>query len=73
MLDSQKRSKIKNSKIQSWRIELSEFSYTIQYQEGKNDVVPDSFTHAHGAAVTKNLQEIHDRLCHRASLHFFIL
>ena len=30
MFDNRKRSKIKNSKIQSWRLELAEFSYAIQ-------------------------------------------
>ena len=34
MFDSRKRSKIKNSKIPSWRLELAEFSYAIQYREG---------------------------------------
>eukprot|EP00794_Sanderia_malayensis_P004469 gene4469-5063_t len=63
MFDNRKRSKIKHTKIQSWRIELSEFSYTIQYREGKNNVVPD-FIRAHCAAVTNSLQEIHARLCH---------
>ena len=64
MFDNRKRSKIKNSKIQSWRIELAEFSFTIQYREGKNNVVPDSFTRAHCAAASISLDEIHSRLCH---------
>ena len=29
MFDNRKRSKIKNTKIQSWRMELAEFSYTL--------------------------------------------
>jgi len=64
MFDNRKRSKIKNSKIQSWRLELAEFSYAIQYREGKDNVVPDSFTRAHCAAVLKSLEEIHAQLCH---------
>ena len=64
MFDNRKRSKIKNSKIQSWRLELAEFSYAIQYREGKDNVVPDSFTRAHCAAVSKSLEEIHAQLCH---------
>ena len=64
MFDNRKRSKIKNSKIQSWRLELAEFSYTIQYREGKDNVVPDSFTRAHCAAVSTSLEEIHSQLCH---------
>ena len=46
IFDNRRRSKIKNSKIQSWRMELAEFSYTIQYREGKSNTVPDSFTRA---------------------------
>ena len=64
MFDNRKRSKIKNSKIQSWRMELAEFSFTIQYREGKNNVVPDSFTRAHCAAASISLDELHSRLCH---------
>ena len=64
MFDNRKRSKIKNSKIQSWRLELAEFSYAIQYREEKDNVVPDSFTRAHCPAVSKSLEEIHAQLCH---------
>ena len=64
MFDNRKRSKIKNSKIQSWRLELAEFSYAIQYWEGKDNVVPDSFTRAHCAAVSTSMEEIHAQLCH---------
>ena len=73
MFDNRKRSKIKNSKIQSWRLELAEFSYAIQYREGKENVVPDSFTRAHCAAVLTSLEEIHAQLCHpgvTGLLHF---
>ena len=31
MIDNRKRSKIKNNKIQSWRLELASFSYTVKY------------------------------------------
>ena len=64
MFDNRKRSKIKNNKIQSWRIELAEFSYTIQYREGKSNVVADSFTRAHCSTVSSNLADIHAQLCH---------
>ena len=63
MFHNRKRSKIKNNKIQSWRIELAEFSYTIQYREGKSNVVADSFTRAHCSAVSSNLEDIHAQLC----------
>ena len=64
MFDNRKRTKIKNNKIQSWRIELAEFSYTIRYREGKSNVVADSFTRAHCSAVASNLEDIHAQLCH---------
>ena len=51
MFDNRRCSKIKNSNIQSWRIELAEFSYTIQYREGKTNTVPDSFTRAYFATA----------------------
>ena len=31
MFDNPKRTKVRNSKIQTWRIELAEFSYDIKY------------------------------------------
>ncbi|XP_042204157.1 uncharacterized protein LOC121853847 [Homarus americanus] len=44
MLDNRKRTKIKNNKIQEWRIELASFSYIIQYRPGKDNVAPDTLT-----------------------------
>ena len=73
MFNNRRRSKIKNSKIQSWRMELAEFSYTIQYRDGKNNTVPDSVTRAYCAAAATNLEDIHAQLCHPGAtrlLHF---
>ena len=64
MFDNRKRTKIKNTKIQSWRMELAEFSYTIQYSEGHCNVVPDSFTRVQCASISNNLEYIHAQLCH---------
>ena len=47
ILDNRKRTKIKNSKIQEWRVELSSYSYTIRYRPGKDNVAPDSFTRSY--------------------------
>ena len=62
MIDNRKRSKMKNNKIQSWRLELASFSYT------------DSFTRAFIASMaTSSLSEIHNVLGHRGVtrlLHF---
>ena len=67
MLDSRKRTKIKNNKIQGWRLELASFSYTITYRPGKDNVGPDTLTRAFCASATSSpnkLSEIHDQLCH---------
>ena len=67
MLDSRKRTKIKNNKIQGWRLELASFSYTITYRAGKDNVGPDTLTRGFCASATSTpnkLSEIHDRLCH---------
>ena len=46
MLDSRRRTKIKNSKVQQWKIELASFSYTIKYRSGKQNTGPDTFSRA---------------------------
>ena len=47
MFDNRKRTKIKNSKIQEWRLELASFSYTMLYRPGKQNVAPDTLTRAY--------------------------
>ena len=65
MLDNRKRTKIKNNKIQCWRLELASFGYTIKYRPGRDNVVADSLTRAYCASMsTSNLMEIHSGLCH---------
>jgi len=74
MLDNRKRTKIKNNKIQCWRLELASYSYSIQYRPGKDNVGPDALTRAFCANVSdSNLVELHDGLCHPGvtrMLHF---
>ena len=74
MNDNRKRSKIENNKIQSWRLELASFSYTVKYRPGKDNVAPDSFTRAFIASMsTSRLSEIHNGLGHPGvtrMLHF---
>jgi hypothetical protein len=74
MFDSRKRTKIKNNKIQAWRLELGSFCYTVEYRPGKDNVAPDSFTRAFSASMSSNnLEEIHIGLCHPGvtrMLHF---
>ncbi|CAK8698052.1 unnamed protein product [Clavelina lepadiformis] len=66
MLDNRRRTKIKNNKIQTWRMELASLSYTIHFRPGKLNVGADSFTRAYSASVNQNCQinDIHDMLCH---------
>ena len=44
MFDSKKKSKIKNIKIQNWRMELGAFSYEIKYRPGADNIVADALT-----------------------------
>ena len=65
MLDSRKRTKIKNNKIQCWRLELASYSYTIVYRPGKDNVAADSLTRTYcGSASGLSLTDIHAALCH---------
>ena len=76
MLDNSKRTKIKNNKIQGWRLELASFSYTITYRPGVDHVGPGTLTRAFCALVTEtnsNFSKIHNELCHPGvtrMLHF---
>jgi hypothetical protein len=66
MLDSRKRTKIKNNKIMCWRLELASFSYSIRYRPGINNVGPDTLTRAFCASVSNvesNLETLHKELC----------
>ncbi|XP_068229407.1 uncharacterized protein [Palaemon carinicauda] len=66
MLDSRKRTKIKNNKIQEWRLELASYSYTIQYRPGKQNIAPDTLTRAYCCSISSmsSLTDIHENLCH---------
>jgi len=65
MFDNRKRTKIRNNKIQGWRLELASFSYTVEHRPGKDNVAPDSFTRAYTSSMsTPSLAEIHNALCH---------
>ena len=65
MLDNRRRTKIKNNKIQCWRLELASFSYNIQYRPGKKNIAPDTLTRAFCSVMSHSqLQDIHNGLCH---------
>ena len=65
MLDSRRRTKIKNSKVQQWRIELASFSYTIKYRPSKQNTGPDTFSKAFcsSIALQSSLEKLHNNLC----------
>ena len=66
MLDSRKKTKIKNNKIMCWRLELACFSYSIRYRPGNKNVGPDTLTRAFCATISKSeskLDILHKQLC----------
>jgi transposase InsO family protein len=65
MFGKSKLGKIKNSKIQRWRIELSPFQFDIRYRPGKENIPADTLTRVCGATNSKiSLKQIHNSLCH---------
>ena len=75
MLDSRRLSKIKNNKVQKWRMELTSYSYEIKYRPGKQNFGPDTLSRAFCASLTESssLEDIHNSLCHPGvtrMLHF---
>ena len=72
MFDNCKRIKVKNNKIQCWRLELAlfSFSYDIKYRPGKENNAPDVLTRASCSAVPVcNLNMLHRDLCHPSVTH----
>lgn len=56
--------KIKNDKIQRWRMELGRYNYEIIYRQGKSNVYVDTRLPAHCGAFLpqRNLSELHNCL-----------
>ena len=72
ILENHRQTKIKNTKIQGWRLELASFSYKITYRPGVENVGTDTLTCAFCASVTEtksNLSKIHNGLCHPGVSH----
>ena len=74
MFDSKQAGKIKNDKIQRWRIELSCYSFDIKYRPGKENVPADTLSRASCGAISSNaFSDLHDSLCNPSvtrMLHF---
>ena len=66
MYDKSLRTKIKNDKIQRWRLKLSCYSFECVYRQGEENIAADALYRAFCSAITSNksLLEIHDSLCH---------
>ena len=82
MFDTSKRSKIKNDKIERWRLELACFSYDIVYRAGKLNIPSDalsrivcSSTFAVNRVISStacaSLFEYHDKMCHPGVTRLF--
>lgn len=67
MFEKKHKGRIKNDKINRWRLELSCYSFDIQYRPGIENVAPDALSRAHCASILTNpnaLVELHKALCH---------
>ena len=65
MFNQKLKGKIKNDKIMRWRIDLSCYSFDIEYQPGKDNIAPDMLSRLVCTTPTTNtLYKVHDALCH---------
>ena len=65
LFDATKHSKIKNDKIQRWRMELLAFNYDIKYRPGNKNTVADAFSRVSCALSSiSSIQSLHESLCH---------
>ena len=65
MFEAKHKSKIKNDKIQRWRIELSTYNFDIVYRCGAENVPADTLSRIRCMSLTVNkLYELHNALCH---------
>ena len=66
-------SKIKNDKVQRWRIELSQYSFDVSYRPGSDNVAADALSRAHCSTMytVEELGRIHDSLCHPGVTRLF--
>lgn len=66
MFNNKLNSKIKNEKIQRWRLELAPFKYDIVYRPGKENNVADTLSRVCAAVESRStkLVSLHEILCH---------
>lgn len=73
MFDSKHASKIKNDKIQRWRLELSPYKYEIIYRPGKENYAADALSRVCATTESRNAQllTLHEALCHPGVTRMF--
>ncbi|XP_045766956.1 uncharacterized protein LOC123868459 [Maniola jurtina] len=64
MFNQNHNSKIKNEKIQRWRLELSCFKYDIVYRPGTENAAADALSRVCAYMNINKLKELHNALCH---------
>ena len=74
MFDQQNRGKIKNAKIQAWRIELGMFHYNIIHRPGRENVAPDTLSRVCSFISQDqpgSLRHLHEALGHPGVTRFW--
>lgn len=66
MFDAKHTSKIKNEKIQRWRLELAPYRYDIMYRPGKENHVADTLSRVCASIESRKsrLLFLHETMCH---------
>ena len=74
MFSQTNRGKIKNAKILSWRLELSQLHYDIHHKPGVYNVAPDALSRSCALTPCMPLRQLHESLGHPcfARLHHFV-
>jgi len=74
MFSQTNRGKIKNAKILSWRLELSQLHYDIRHKPGVYNVVPDALSRSCALAPCRPVCQLHESLGHPgfAQLYHFV-
>ncbi|XP_045526419.1 uncharacterized protein LOC123715455 [Pieris brassicae] len=73
MFNMKHSSKIKNEKIQRWRLELAAFKYDIIYRPGKENYAADALSRVCATVETRTakLFSLHEALCHPGVTRMF--
>ncbi|MEL7308806.1 MAG: RNase H-like domain-containing protein, partial [Pseudomonadota bacterium] len=70
---SKQKSRIKNEKLARWRLELSEFNYSISYRRGQDNKLADALSRiaASTTGISIDLQNLHDSFGHPGITRFW--